>query len=415
MRQSGRIHYAEEGGETPAVNANFPTYKKEPDWTFNALALREDMFRWNAVSAERHENSALVVESTRKCANEKITEQTVTTKGSEDFGIPIYIGQASDPEVEIKDAFTKWPKMHVRTEAVSTETSDKSWALIDAPTGRVVEPGGVTKVGSVWTSATTSHGHDLNRGCGYSANRTEKPTLIPFPPESAEDKARSAGGTVTEAGGSSSARMCPAPLVIRFPSLKRASANWEDAIPHPLAMLIQGGSFGTKKGGMAPRTATPKYGYGIVGEPTDGRLPFTYPGHQGESAENGCKEAAYKDYAPPNGCWSALNWSKATISGNGAPAWVKAVQWAWRTKGAFMLDVQGSEGITFRWESPKSYLGSTYATDWLEELKDGVWLKKIEAGKWKIDLTGGGLITAKSYFDALEILAPPAKPADLPS
>jgi hypothetical protein len=272
-----------------------------------------------------------------------------------------------------------------------------------------------------WYNVTS--GSDFYGGCGYSANSKEKTTHIPFPPETVLDKARSAGGTIYEAGNTSSARIFVEALMIRFVELQRAEVSWRTAIEHPLAWIIP-------FKGMAPRTTT-KYGEGLSlneggeGEtgphypvaPTDGRLPYIFPAHQGEEATN----ASANNYAPPNGAWFRLAMTEKEVSEMTAPNWVKAIFWALSKYGAFLVDVGGAEGIWLRFESvwDYAYRNDKYAQEWLEknaETGGEEYLQTVITGKeWTLNLFGRGGAQKTLFWEKMTILTPPPKPLSLTS
>jgi len=420
MKHSGRIHPSEvekEKGEEPTgvEQAKFDTYVKEQDWLYNHRPCRPDMWRWDATKATVHPSSTLIRESIEKQSKKVFAGWAFwTTQQANDWtGIPTVLGSTeagarATTEQTFEDGFTKWPKVRVPESAEAKAKAlnvDNNFDIIDGKTFRSIEPG----------SGATIHGHDLSEyGCGYSANSSA--SLIPF---NAASPARVTGGSTNEAGGGSSARVCEAPGIIRFPELKRADEvnGWEDAIPHPLFWLVQGRkAHGSGEAGCAPRGTT-KYGEGVVASPADGRLPYVFPAHQGEVVGNEAL-GTLNEYAPPNGCWFRLNLTHTQVEKLTGPNYVKAIVWALVKYGAFLTDVGGAEGMTFRTESPNSYTyrGDPYATNWLKAhaTPSNPWLKEETAGSlWSFNLFAEGF--APTFFGAMQILKPPPKPADLSS
>lgn len=399
----------EEGSKSPGVvQANFAAMVSEQEWAYNELPLRSDMFRWNAISATLHPQSANLVKGLEQVSKTKMVGAQ-TIKQNLDYNNPWVLGKASDPEETITEtptAYSTDTKMHVPTNSktqAKTTASDEALAVVDVATERLVE---LSPYGNAL--------HDFNEGPGYSANSKENTTNIPF---KAGSKAIVSGSTTWEVGGGSSARIATAALMIRFPNLYQASVKWQNAIPHPLGVLVQGAETNGShpESGMAPRGTT-KYGEGIVASPADTRGPYVFPAHQGEAAGNSASAGTYKEWAPPMGMWFRLNMTEAAIEALAVPSWIKAIYWAFAQYGGFFIDVQGAEGMSIRLESAVTYSwrSNTYATSWLETNTDSKFITKTEAGYWAINYVA--TTAAKTaFFSNLQVLLPPPKPSDLTS
>jgi hypothetical protein len=398
--------------KTELIQASTEALRKFTRWgdvPYNMVFYRADMYRWRADQATLHPRSAQMVAALEEGAAKKVSTTKLTTYGPEDFAPCVILGRTSDPESNYEDEFgDKAPKVHKPTGAPeSKESTDKGVTILDANSGRAVTKGG-----------TVVSIHDAVKGPGFSQNSAEG-AAIPIAGE-----ALVTGGSTNESGGPSSSRLEPnLALTIGLRALKRSDVNWRDAIPHPLRMTIRGPAAkgGAPAGaGMAPRTTT-NFGEGIVVAPTDGRLPYTWPAHQGEVTGN----ASSNPDAPPNGAWAGIDpaeWSDAYLESLAAPNFIRAILRALRTKGTYAIDVQGQEGVELcRFESLLSYTweGNTAYTDWLKAHTDGKWLSEEtepfphEAFKrWKFDITGGGLLTTR-LFSTLRFYKPPPKPIDL--
>lgn len=355
------------------------------DWKYNQIPFRSDMWRWDAAAQAAHPLNSNYTTALKAISESWVSPQTFNVSQSSDWATPIFTGRPTDPLRDFSDQWTSVKDVHTPTFAKANGSSDGAWTIIDCPTGRSVSP-------SPWGTAV----HDLKNGPGYSANSQDP--VIPG-----------------EVGGSSSARVESAGMHVRFPNLYRADTSWTDAIQHSLLSMIP--AHGLYPGassamGTAARNQL-AYGQGVR-QTADGRLPFVFPAHQGETRPSSLQ------YAPPSGAWISLNptvWTQSYINFLAVPNFVKAILWALVKYGTFIVDIQGQKGIqlaTFEGTWGYSNAGDPYATNWLASHSDGKFVVG-SGGTYVLDITGGNATLRANIINGLRFLRPPLKPADLSS